>query len=477
MNLPTKIRYRRYEDWSDEEKQNIQKKVSASPWHAIYHVEPRTGLLNDPNGFCFFDGRYHLFYQNWPFGPAHGLKSWVDTVSDDLVHFTETGIKLLPDHKNDFQGAYTGSAVQIGDRLFIMYTGNVRDENWVRHPKQVGAWMDKDGKIEKFEDVLIEQPKDVTEHFRDPMLFQVDGQLFVIIGAQSLDKKGFTKIYRAQDNDVHHWVEVGNLDDGGLRTEYMDECPNLLFVDGHPVLIYSPQGLDQKELQYRNIYPNAYRICKAFDTKKPALIEPSEIRNFDYGFETYATQGFNAPNGKVYAVSWIGLPDIDSPTDAYDYQGAMTLVKELSVKDGKLIQYPVPAMKTLRKAEHPFASVSETSNAYELELKIPAEETAVFNLFDDGQNGLRITVDPKAGALTVDRSQIGEQYALEYGTSRTCPLAHEETTLNIFVDRSIFEIYVNKGEAALTGRVFPTKGQSGIRVLSGTVAGTRFDFK
>ena len=85
MDLPRKIRYRAYADWSKEERETINKNVKQSPWHASYHIEPKTGLLNDPNGFSFFNGKYTLFYQNWPFGAAHGLKEWVHTESDDFV--------------------------------------------------------------------------------------------------------------------------------------------------------------------------------------------------------------------------------------------------------------------------------------------------------------------------------------------------------------------------------------------------------
>ena len=147
MNLPTEVRYRPYADWTDEEKTKIRENVAKSPWRASYHIEPETGLLNDPNGFSYFNGKFQLFYQSWPFGAAHGLKQWVHTETEDLVHFTETGVKLLPDHENDSHGAYSGSAYQIG------------------------AWMDKDGKIEKFDKVLIKQPADATGHFRDPQIF------------------------------------------------------------------------------------------------------------------------------------------------------------------------------------------------------------------------------------------------------------------------------------------------------------------
>jgi beta-fructofuranosidase len=34
------------------------------------------GLLNDPNGFVWYNGRYYLFYQWFPFGAVHGMKHW-----------------------------------------------------------------------------------------------------------------------------------------------------------------------------------------------------------------------------------------------------------------------------------------------------------------------------------------------------------------------------------------------------------------
>ena len=269
MNLPTEIRYRRYEDWTEDEKNKIANNKEKSPWLATYHLEPKTGLLNDPNGFSYFNGQFQLFYQNWPFGAAHGLKQWVHTVSTDLVHFQETGITLQPDHANDSHGAYSGSAYEIDGKLFIFYTGNVRDTNWVRHPLQVGAWMDKDGHIRKIEKVLIPQPEDVTEHFRDPQIFNYQGQFYAIVGAQNHQKEGFIKLYQARDNNVESWEFVGDLSFGGTGSEYMIECPNLVFVDGYPVLLYSPQGLDKAELNYDNIYPNTYKICQSFDTKPP----------------------------------------------------------------------------------------------------------------------------------------------------------------------------------------------------------------
>lgn len=156
----------------------------------------------------------------------------------------------------------------------------------------------------------------------------------------------------------------------------MIECPNLVFVDGKPVLLYSPQGLDKAELDYGNIYPNTYKIFQDFDTEKPALVDGTPIINLDYGFEAYATQGFNTPDGRALIVSWIGLPDVDYPTDKYDYQGAMSLVKELSIKDGKLYQYPVEAITSLRASQEDFSEKRQqlTLTSLNLTLKLTLKQ-------------------------------------------------------------------------------------------------------
>ena len=33
----------------------------------LFHVSAPTGWINDPNGFSFYDGQIHLFYQYHPY--------------------------------------------------------------------------------------------------------------------------------------------------------------------------------------------------------------------------------------------------------------------------------------------------------------------------------------------------------------------------------------------------------------------------
>ena len=41
-----------------------------------WHLAPSVGLLNDPNGFIYHAGYYHLFYQWNPLDCRHGSKYW-----------------------------------------------------------------------------------------------------------------------------------------------------------------------------------------------------------------------------------------------------------------------------------------------------------------------------------------------------------------------------------------------------------------
>ena len=66
MEWTTERRYRRYEDWTQEEIKTNQRKYGAVTM--AYKLSHRTkqGLLNDPNGFSYFDGKWIVFYQNFP---------------------------------------------------------------------------------------------------------------------------------------------------------------------------------------------------------------------------------------------------------------------------------------------------------------------------------------------------------------------------------------------------------------------------
>ena len=53
-----------------------------------------------------------------------------------------------------------------------------------------------------------------------------------------------------------------------------------------------------------------YTLAETFDLENLSLVQAGPFENLDEGFDVYATQAFNAPDGRALAVSWIGLPEI-----------------------------------------------------------------------------------------------------------------------------------------------------------------------
>ena len=107
-------------DWTKEEKYSSYKseeevkpifdEVSKSNYRQHFHIQPVTGLLNDPNGFIYHDGVWHLFYQWFPLGAIHGLKHWYHVTSTDIIHWKNEGLAIRPGADMDNKGAYSGSA-------------------------------------------------------------------------------------------------------------------------------------------------------------------------------------------------------------------------------------------------------------------------------------------------------------------------------------------------------------------------------
>lgn len=459
MEWTREKRYLPYDKWSAEQLLRLQAQAATSPYQMHYHLRPVSGLINDPNGFSYFNGAYHLFYQSYPFGSVHGLKCWWHFKSTDLVHWHNLGIAIQPDSMADSHGAYSGSARQIKDKLFIMYTGNHRDENWVRTPYQIGAWMDKNGHLLS-KKILFKNPAHITEHFRDPQILPKEkGYYYALLGAQDKrTKSGHIDVWRSED--LQHWLELGFLPLSKHRLGYMIECPSLVKVAQKNVFIFCPQGLDKKVAAYQNIYPNMYVTADKVNLDQHKAIGLSSLHQIDDGFDVYATEAFNAPNGKAYAISWVGLPDTTYPTDSENWANCLSQVKELSLRHGHLRQQPVSAIKSLRfnkqEVQQRALVTPAASSQYEFKLTIKKNQRGVLSLAanKDLSKGLKLSFDTKKGNLTLDRS-LTAPVSVKYGTKRSLSLPeHKKLQLDIFVDHSLLEIFINHGDHVMTARFF-----------------------
>ena len=108
-----------------EEKREKEIKETERP---AFHLTPRIGWMNDPNGFSYFAGKYHMFYQYHPYSTKWGPMHWGHAVSDDLLHWENLPAALAPDTEYDKDGCFSGSAITREDgRHLLLYTGVVKE--------------------------------------------------------------------------------------------------------------------------------------------------------------------------------------------------------------------------------------------------------------------------------------------------------------------------------------------------------------
>ena len=104
------------------------------------HVKANRHWMNDPNGFIYYKGKYHLFYQCFPYEARWGRMHWAHVVSDDLVNWEYQGIAVFPSKTDDRDGCFSGSAVEDEGKLYLYYTG-VR--YLVENPEDINLFLDE----------------------------------------------------------------------------------------------------------------------------------------------------------------------------------------------------------------------------------------------------------------------------------------------------------------------------------------------
>ena len=95
-----------------------RKEYAGDPHRPIYHYINPEAMLNDPNGLCFWQGKWHLFYQAYP--PEDTRQHWGHAISDDLIHWRDLPYAIYP---NPERCCFSGATYVEEDRVIAMYHG------------------------------------------------------------------------------------------------------------------------------------------------------------------------------------------------------------------------------------------------------------------------------------------------------------------------------------------------------------------
>lgn len=445
---------------ANEEVSKYKTLVDQDPYRLNYHLMPPVGLLNDPNGLIHFKGIYHVFYQWNPYDTAHGAKYWGHYTSKDLIHWEAQPIALAPSEWYEKNGCYSGSAVESDGELYLFYTGNVKQEDGTRETYQCLAVSSDGINFTKYGPV-INLPEGYTAHFRDPKVWKHGDRWYMVVGAQTLANKGAIVLYYSKD--LYHWNEAGKMAGDGMNDikdfGYMWECPDLIHLNGKDILLTSPQGLEPMEHLYHNLFQSGYFIGEL--NYENHQFKHGPFTELDRGFDFYAPQTFVDDKGRTIMFGWMGITDEAEayhPTVSHRWLHALTLPRVLTLKNEKVYQSPVMELNQLRKNQVfiPNLVIDEKCGKYVnlegdcLELKIESIQLSGNEFRINFRNEAIFIYDQEKSEVSLQRRNVRTNLI----ESRTCKLDSLKT-MQIFIDTSSLEIFINEGEETFTARYFP----------------------
>lgn len=425
-----------------------------------YHLMAPIGWINDPNGFVYFDGYYHLFYQFHPYDSVWGPMHWGHAKSKDLVQWEDLPVALAPTEEYEADGCFSGSAIEKDGKLYLMYTGHY-ERNGIKKEVQCMAISEDGIHFEKYagNPVISESHIDgiaAIEDFRDPKVFKKGTVYYSVIASKTADERG--QILLFQSEDLLNWTFKSVLLEGKTHQGIMWECPDLFHLDGKDVLLMSPIEMQQEGNAYQNLNSTVAFIGTVdWTTGRLAVNNYQEI---DSGLDFYAPQTCIDAQNKRIMIAWMQMWSRNMPTNdlGHLWAGAMTLARELSVEQNQLIQKPIQSIysfiqnkKTIQKKELMDATLlcdGLTAEASYLKFSATIKEThqLTFEIAKSDNESVIVIYDVAEELLSISRTKVGDTITgseVEHLDTRKAKVAliNDQLQLEFFRDTSSIEIF------------------------------------
>ena len=435
---------------------------------SLFHVTGAIGWINDPNGFSVYRGEYHLFFQYHPYKPIWGPMHWGHVKTRDFIRWERLPVALAPDMPYDKDGCFSGSAVQLDDgRQLLMYTG-VREERQAdgslkQYQTQclaVGDGID----YEKYEGnpviTAADLPRGGSEvDFRDPRIWREADGYYAVAGNRPADGSGSILLFHSED--AFHWQYRGRVASNHNQYGRMWECPDYFRLDGKDVLFVSPQEMRPIGLEF---HAGNGTVCMIGEADENKHLIRENVHAIDYGIDFYAPQTLLTPDGRRIMIAWMQNWDTARSQPVTNrICGQMTLPRELTVRDGRLIQVPVRELENYYGEKISYRNVplsTETilagikGRTLDMTVNVrPANGSSMYrsfriNLAKDGEYVTTVKYKPEQGIVRVDRSRCGFRFDIVHVREFPVYSKHGNIKLRCVLDRHSLELFVNDGEQA-----------------------------
>lgn len=446
-----------------------------------FHLCAPIGWINDPNGFSTFNNEYHLFYQYHPYDVVWGPMYWGHSKTNDFIKWEQLPIALAPEASYDMGGCFSGSALEYDGKHVIMYTGVLdnKDENGERVVRQTQCIAIGDGEnYEKLEcnpvithEMLPEGSS--LEDFRDPKIWREGEEFYCVVASRSNDGSGQILMYKS--NNLKEWEFVTIVDNSKNKVGRMWECPDLFSLNGKGVLIISPQEVKATKDGFHNGSNTAYLIEK-YDNEKKSF-ERESCNVIDFGLDFYAPQTLESIDGRRIMIGWMHSWENRIVPGNFKWCGMMTMPRELTIRDGCLIQNPI------REIENYYKNTVEYNNLIikdevsldgifgrELDITIDidgsqAEEFKI-KLAKNNEYETIISFNSKKNIIEFDRSYSGNYGDILHKREMKVRDKNGKVKMRLIIDKYSVEIFANDGEQVMTSTFYTPLEATGITFAS-----------
>jgi beta-fructofuranosidase len=461
-----------------KEEEMLRKRVNSDYQRPVYHATPPVYAMGDPNGLIQYKGVYHLFYQNHrPLNDSVSNTHWGHFTSKDLFHWKEQAVAISPE--DPWKQCYSGSTVIFNDRPVAFFTG--LSGKYLEVPC-IAFSKDDDLNIwEQYKNnpIIAQRPEGLSGGgFRDPYTWKEGNRVFMAL-ASSTKIGGAILLYSSED--LVDWEYQGPLYQGtiepGAEGELF-ECPSFYLI-----------GNGKYILSYNKLYSINGKIAAA---RRPVYMvgryenyrfTPEYQADLDIFNESWAPQTFKDEKGRYiqFALSWCGR------TDDAGWHGVQTMPRQVTMgEDNRLRFNPVNEHLSLLHNHRNFGGMKLTPSDKNVLKNLKGDCVKLRVVFepgydaiklgvivrksDDGKEFTRIYYDTEEKRIMVDRTHGSAEGAI-YKNDRfergQVELSDKEPlVIEVFLDKSVIEVFVNEGAAAGITRVFPSKNSLGIDLFS-----------
>ena len=417
-----------------------------TPNREQYHFNAYKNWINDPNGLCFYKGYYHLYYQANPHSQEWDVMYWGHAASKDLVHWIHLPYTLQPQEEILAQkelrgGAFSGSAVPLGDEIVFYLTRHIgMTEETKENTRQYQTMVKSKDSVRFGEEIKILERLDDTfsfNNFRDPKVYRLDGRWQMVVGTKVNEVPALVRYSSA---DMEKWDYEGVLLEERTEGVYTFECPDFFELDGKFVAAGSWMLYRDEQGRYQ---PTYWYIGDYQDGR----FAPESKGIYDFGSNFYAVQSFEH-EGRRIAIGWTAdfyqehVPELNGSC------GAMTIPRELSVRNGRLYQKPAEEIYRLCR-ENICDGAGQNLSLEHLErncyyARIDFSDEVDFRIMLGSSEAGEIWL-VREGAQVRIRTEGVQSEKVKFVTE-----IRELRKAEIFVDRRLVEVYLNDGEAVGT---------------------------